>query len=278
MPRQRSNDALRDFASAARPLRISSLPSLLRCAWASVADFLQLCDRESSEAADTGSAAHMAVATWHRQGRDDDAAVAAMKQSDQFPKADLADAERFFRAYAADPRNREAEVVAVEREVRLEVKAGKKAPIVMQGTLDQLRLVDGVPYLWDVKTGSRGGYEQLHDYAAQLAGYVWAARHSGFDRCEPGGIIRVRGYHARGAELPSPTGVFFHAAFSADDAERILASVVDRVLEIRAGRVAIQPGAQCTFCPLRGLSSCLPLFTETLLHGEKDSRRRFQLV
>lgn len=225
--------------------------------------YLELEQDTGGKAADTGSAVHKAIATWHGNGFNVTEALAAMREGvQQYPLADLGDAELHFRPYCRDPRNAVPLAIGTtaERKVTLSLPPHEndptRQPIVVQGTLDQLRQ-DGA--VWDVKTGkSHGGWDMLHDYALQLAAYAVASG------TRPGGIIRTYGYRVRGAAdaESQPDGVFFESPWSLEECVMMLDAVRIVVAHIRAGEVWAGPGTHCGWCPARGLENCLPRMRE----------------
>lgn len=273
-----------DFGTAAKPLRPSQLNYLVLCHWRALAKELEMLHDESGKAADTGSAVHFAVAAFHKKAGDE---VAKMRSAvAAFPLADLDEAERIYGRYVADPRNRDAEVVAVEQEVvvSLDAKFLDTEPIVIAGTLDQLRwnAADRRYEVWDIKTGNRDPLYFQNVYALQMAAYVMAARNvsggSPYDMSSglpfdadgpivPGGYIRTKGYFTRGAELPSPHGVFVPAGIG--DPDSLLDAVRWAVCAIRSGYVVATPGDHCGTCSFAGNEFCLPKLQSTLLLRSK---------
>jgi hypothetical protein len=213
-------------------------------------------DSASSKSADTGSAVHKAVSTWH-DTLSVTASLAAMKGGvSEYMQADLHDAELSFRPYAADPRN--AIKCETEKKVTLTLPAWPGddcGPIYVRGTLDQIR--DG--RVWDVKTGKAlTGWDMVHEHAMQLSAYTLAAG------LEPGGFIRTYGYRVRGAGRPEdkPDGVFWESPWTQADCVSLLDAVRIAVAHIRAGDISLGPGSHCGYCPARGLDNCLPLLRE----------------
>lgn len=209
---------------------------------------------ESGKSADTGGAAHHAIAALHN-GATEARALAGMREAlAAFPLADLDQADRIVAAYWADPRNRDANVIAVETRVTAVLcpwTVGEPM-IVIHGTVDQVRMVDGVAEVWDIKTGDRDAVYMQEHHCYQLAAYTL-----GFGgTARPGGYIRTKGYFTRGADKPSPRGVFIPACIP--DLTRCLDAVRLAVSLIRHGHVTAHPGDHCGFCPLVSLESCLP--------------------
>ncbi len=225
--------------------------------------FLEECQDHSGKAADTGSAVHKAVAAFHR-GADYQEAVEAMRASVQeYPLADMHEAELHFRPYSQDPRNQEAECVLIEEPVRLVLEAPAyptQEAIVIKGTLDQVRReLDGRLTVHDLKTGkAHSGWDMMQIHAPQLAAYTLAASERLNEPCYPGSIIRSYGYRVRGAELPSPSGVFCEIAWGIEECKLLMFSVCRIVELLRAGKPFVGPGSHCGYCPAGGLESCLP--------------------
>lgn len=243
------------FGNETSPLRPSQLAGLVSCSWKAVYQAMEHVRDESGPSADLGSAVHFAVAAYHRKEAD---AVARMREAAAaFPLADLDEAERIFGRYVADPRNSQAEVVAIEFPitVRLDPKYLDGPPIVIEGTLDQVRRVGDTFEVWDLKTGNRDGLYMQQHYAMQLAAYTLGAAAT-FAPVVPGGYLRTKGYFTRGAVLPSPQGVFVPACIPDPDA--LLDAVRWSVCAIRAGYVIASPGDHCGFCPLQGIEFCIP--------------------
>lgn len=209
---------------------------------------------ESGKSADTGTAAHLGISAWHTNRQDFADAVAKMRAaSAAFPLADLDEAERITKRYTEDPRNRDAEVVAVETQVTLSLdpKFVAGPPIVIRGTADQLRREDGGRLVvWDIKTGNREGLYFQNLYALQIAAYSVALG------AEPGGYIRTKGYFTRGAELPAPHGVFVPA--DVGDPDAVLDAVRWAVCCVREGYVVATPGLHCEYCQFAGVVRCVP--------------------
>lgn len=240
------------FGSESCPIHASWLPLMLRCPLSTV---LRIDDPgPGSKAADTGSAAHHAIANWHRnQGLNE--AIERMKAAapEKFRLADLEVAEAYAQAYTRDARH--PRTLEVEKVVSCEVDG-----VWFTGTLDQLRLNEmGRLSVWDLKTGEDDGNKMKNDYAAQIAAYSVMAD------VDPGGIIRLRDYVVksrtpeRRAALAagSPVGVFYPVNFSKARAREIVQEAVAVVKEVRAGRIRVAPGAYCGYCPGCGPEFCL---------------------
>lgn len=272
---QRVRFTLDQFGTEDFFLRPSALGLLVRCPLRRVLELVLADPDEGGPAAQTGSLVHAAVAEFHKEPdaakRVERALEALAASAPDFPRADPSEARLFLRHYVADPRNLYAECVAVELPVEVRLAPHPLDPtgrdIWIKGTLDQIRRENGVPRVWDVKTGAPSGSVMLGDHAIQLAAYVACARASGFPEAEPGGIIRVGGYRTREACLPSPDGVFFRSDFCVRDVSVLLDTVRLIVALIRSGEVAVGPGPHCSYCPVGGLDRCLPLAFDHLGMG-----------
>lgn len=248
-----------NYGDASNPLRPSRLSTLWQCLYRATveADGMR---GDDSRAADTGSVVHAAVARFHAGAAVEEALAAMKGDLATFPLADIDDAALSFRPYAADPRNSSAKVVASELKIRVELDPKYTAgpPIVIEGTLDQLREEGGTLSVWDLKTGKGSAVEMLHGYALQIASYTLgaAAAYPG-RRVAAGGIIRSYGYRTRGASLPSPDGVFLESPFSLEDCDALLDGARLAVCAIREGLVTPTPGPHCNYCPLGGIDLCL---------------------
>ncbi len=201
----------------------------------------------------------------HQQGLDARQAGAAMRLSlSRFPLADLDAAERQFRLYAADERNLKAEFILVEKEVRITLPPpeGDEEEIVIVGTLDQVRKVQGRAVLWDIKTGSPDGVDMLNTACLQLAAYQLGASQLLGMPVRSAGIIRTKDYLKTDRSGNSKPGcVFYEAPWGYGDLAAILASVTTLVSLVRKGQVYAAPGEQaCKYCI--GVGNCLPRLTE----------------
>lgn len=258
---------LKNFGTRDFPLRASSLPKLLQCPGRVVLEWLGVYDSSgSSEAADTGSAVHHAINSWHK-GMGVTESLDAMRLAAplNFPLADVKEACRHFNAYTTDPRNSAKAVASSELKVDFAYKS-----MHFRGTLDQVRID---PYdnhcIWDVKTGQQQGYEMTVDYAAQLAGYTiaYADQAPKSARVLVGGIIRTRGYFSRGVAKGeiSPSSVFYPVNMTLEDCYVLLDQVVDVVRQVRKGNIRLSPGQPCTRCPAVNPETCIPAFRRLAL-------------
>lgn len=240
------------FATSEFPLRASRLEKFLACNWRVV--MLTFGDNDpAGEAADTGSAVHAAVDTWHKTGLDAAAAVEAMRaRLSEYPKADLPTAAQLFLAYTADLRNIGAEIVQGECEVPFEIAASPQdptgAPIVIIGHVDQVRRENGLLRVWDIKTSKKAPHEVLWGACIQAAAYCKGSEQLLGELVHPGGVIMPR---------RSPMHIPF--TWTRDDVDRILDPIRHHVALVRAGHVAHVPEAdRCKWCHSGGPDVCLP--------------------
>lgn len=178
-----------------------------------------------------------------------------------FPEADINEVSLLIAPYMDDPRNINAECRVVEQEIEFVLPPHELDPtgegIYTTGHIDQIRYTNGMELVWDYKTGKKTGWEMIHDYAIQIAGYTFGAKHTKWPNVKPGGIIRGMGYRARAAVKPSPDGVFFACPFTVKDLMLILEAVQLEVALMRMGKPRFGPGPHCTFCEFGGLTGCL---------------------
>lgn len=247
------------FGTEDHPLHCSGLHALVRCPWRSVLMYLFADDDEGGVAGDTGSALHKAAATLHT-GNDPATSLEVMQGTlHKYPKADLQDAAGMFLTYSLDDRNRAATYLLIEQQVRFQIAPSPDdptgAPIQVVGTLDQVRLTDGVRKLWDIKTSKKDPLFLLRKHQMQLAAYcIGASIHLG-QVVQPGGIICPRRYKLNS---PSTSPVFYHCTWTFEDIERILLPVRRRVAEIRGGVLYSIPNEDCDWCVARSPDICFP--------------------
>lgn len=248
------------------PRRISALNSLKKCSGLVAARSVD--SGESGVAADTGTGVGRGVELWHR-GYTYDRLLKTLRDEhpNDFPKADMHDVERIVLCYVNDERNPPEVVVteSLEQEVILRLDPDPDdptgEPIVLTGHTDQVRYrfpehgEAGGYQLWDVKNGRASGQDMIHDYAFQLAAYTIALGEH-YEGLTVGGVIRTKGYVARGAGEPSQANVFFSTPWSNDQCREILSHVAYLIGQIRAGAIACTPGSWCRYCPL-DFPSCL---------------------
>lgn len=223
---------------------------------------------EGGPAAQTGSAVHEGVAQFHRMTGDTlanrrkgawDAIAAAMNK---FPLADETEVRLYITPYMNDPRNIDANLVAIEMQVDFTLDPhpldSTGELIYVQGTLDQVRAHGGLNKVWDLKTGKKTGWELIHDHAIQVAAYTVGARQGlNCPTIEPGGIIAANGYRKRTVDSQSPDGVFYSMPYQGHDIPLILEAVQFVVANIRNGHANFGPGPHCTYCEYKGLAGCL---------------------
>ncbi len=243
-------------------LRPSALDKLVKCQVWHV--MTQGEDDEGGAPAQTGSLVHAAIAAFHQttdEAKKLQAAIEAIGlNSPKFPLADLNETRLFLTPYLADPRNAKANVIACERPVSLTLDPHPldptKQPIIIKGTLDQIRLSPAREYVSDYKSGTPTGWAMIHDYAYQQAAYLLAARDSGYPNVASAEIIRGRGYRTKGVSVQQPDGVYWQMPFTVDQAWGLMSRVQLAIATLRMGYVEYGPGPQCVYCPLGGLDSC----------------------
>lgn len=252
-------------------LRPSKLDRLVVCTMQHALD-LEIDEEDvSGPAADTGSLVHSAVAEFHMSPSVDEgiarAWAALTANAHKFPLSDSNEARLFLKPYLEDPRNLRAKVHAIERLVKLTLPPHEidptGQPVVIQGTLDQIREEFGQLWVFDLKTGKPTGFDMIHAHTYQQAAYTLAAAAEGFP-VVGAKLIRNWSYRHRGAALPSPEGVFLEMPFDLETAGILLDRVRVAVANLRAGKIEFGPGHACTFCRHGGLAACLP-----------EARRRF---
>lgn len=250
---------LAKFGTEDYPLHCSGLYPFVCCPWRTVMRYLFDTDDEGGVAGDTGSAMHRAAAAMHT-GKDAAESLEAM-QGDlaKYPLADLQDAAAMFLSYTSDDRNRGATFLLIEKKVAFTIAPAEddptQAPIQVVGTLDQVRLTDGVPRLWDIKTSKKDPLTLLHKHQMQLAAYCIGASIVLGKIVQPGGILCPRRYKAAN---PSSSPVFYHASWTFDDIVRILLPVRRRVAEVRRGALYHVPNDGCDWCIGKSPDVCLP--------------------
>lgn len=246
------------FGCEERALHPSGLISLSQCAWKALNIHMNDYEGDSGPTADTGSAVHEAARLFHRGASVSEALRGMGANIMRYKLANLAEATQMFVSYAADERNRTAKVLLVEHPVKFTIAPlpddPTGAPIHVVGTLDQVREVNGVARLLDIKTSKRDPLEVMYGATFQIAAYCAGASVLLNRRVEPGPLILPRRY---GAD-PSRSPVFYHYPWTYDDVEHILYGVRVAVANIRAGRVHHVPNSECKWCPLRSPDLCYP--------------------
>lgn len=257
----KTDERFRSFGSAVAPLRPSQLGKFVSCPM-SVFLVEQFGDSLGNKAAQTGNLVHAAVAEYHRKAADPAAGLEALTAArEQFPDGDWRKAETIFTAYAADPVNQNAQVFVVEHPVRLVLAPAADdptgEPVVVEGTLDQIRIGgDGIPRVWDVKTGERlPADETVDEYLIQQAAYTLAARESVEPDVEPGGIIYTPNYSKPRGRRHLPLKI------DVETCKMLMIAVVDVVATIRRGTPLFRPSAEsCRYCPVRPFTQCSAMF------------------
>lgn len=260
---------LRLFGSDAYPLRASALQNLVQCPWRVVMEYLFGRLDESGPAADTGSATHAAIAAWHELGQNAPGAVEEMvRRGGEYPLADLDEAAQLFLLYSRDPRNVNAEFPVtdarpfVEQQISFTIPACKedptKAPLVVIGTVDQVRRVSGKLRVFDVKTSKRPGRDLMNEHVYQVAAYCLGASAVFGEPVHPGALICPRGYGRQTPES-SPPGVFFDFPWTFEDCRFVLWGVRRVVAAVRSGEVWHMGGQHCRWCQAASPDNCIPL-------------------
>jgi RecB family exonuclease len=226
---------------------------------------METVEDEAGEAAATGSAAHAGIAAYHTAASHKEgveAGLAAIRDClEKFPGADLKDAVRHLSDYVADTRNSTAEIIAVERRVRLILPPADGDPtgrdVVIDGVIDQVRRHEGQLMVFDVKTGGKPGWQMLHDYLFQISAYALAATTELGEPILPGVLLRTQGYRRRGINpADAPDGVYWPFNVTLDRARLYLEQIRDAVAQIRAGVVRFGPSLACSYCPFGGIWGC----------------------
>lgn len=251
------------FASHQRPLRPSSIPKLFKCP---MSVFMANADDDESNApADTGSLVHAGAAAFHKTDGDvqfrKEAGDNAIETSlPLFPRGDRSKALTIFAAYAADPTNQNAVVPWVEEKVTLTLAPSPcdptQEPIVISGTLDQVRLDGDTLCVWDIKTGSgKDANETNAEYVLQQCVYTMAARETLNPDILPGGFIYTPGYDKPRGRRFLPLGL------SIEQCKTLLAPLPRIVSLIRQGVPLFMPSAgACQYCPVRPYTNCLTMY------------------
>lgn len=247
------------FGTDVCPLHCSGLQALVRCPWRTTMHYLFEADGEGGVAGDTGSAMHRAAAAMHKGSNAAESLEVMHGMLHEYPRADLQDAAAMFLSYAADDRNRTAEFLLIEKQIAFSIAPAEDdptgSPISVVGTLDQVRLMNGVPRLWDIKTSKKDPLLLLRRHQMQLAAYCVGATVLLGRTVQPGGVLCPRRYKSAN---PTSSPVFYHATWTFDDAARILEPVRRVVRDIRAGRVYHVPNEDCDWCVGRSPDICLP--------------------
>lgn len=252
---------VRHLGSEAHPLHCSGLAHVLRCPWRVVSRFYAPpAYDDGGPAAQTGTAMHVAVHAFHAPQGDAASGLAAMvEEASCYPQADLDTASAMFLHYSQDPINKNAKVLLREEKVSFTIKAAADdptgAPIVVIGTVDQVREDNGIAKVWDLKTSSVEGWnkeaELLHQHTIQLASYCIGASIKLGRRVEPGGLILAKRYM-------KGQNAHYHAAWSYDDIELIFEGVRQNIAAIRRGNYWAFSGPHCAWCHMGNPDLCLP--------------------
>jgi hypothetical protein len=265
-----------DIATDRFPLRASALPNLLECP-ASVLMSQKFWvpgeDEGGGKPAQTGNLVHSAAAVFHRTpGTPEDrteAGLAALEAArSKFPLGEVARAKKHWLAYAADPKNQEAEVVKCEETLTARLPPSPldptKKPVVVRGHLDQLRREpDGRLTVYDIKTGARFyGQVALDHYMVQQAAYVYGAWQTWKDefpgaRFDAGALICTEGYF-------KPMGrPYWYHKWNLKGTLLILRPVVNAVAAARAGLLDFRPSTEtCKWCDHKSFANCSAFYED----------------
>ncbi len=258
------------------PIRCSKLKAIGQCSMRLVMLELLDDDSEGGEAAQSGSLTHEGVAAFHKettfQLKEKAAWDAIASMREKFPLADMNEVRLFITPYMADPRNLHAQFEQINGKPAIEVpvefwlepheldKTGQR--IFVQGTADQIRLLNGVPRVYDLKTGKPDGIEMVAEALFQIAAYTVGARQLGglFAITEPGSIIRNRGYRTRENKGVSPDGVFWHVSMTDKAIDYLMETVRFDVALIRNGYAMFRPGKNCRWCEYESYANCTNVY------------------
>lgn len=245
------------------PLRSSALQKMVMCPMRALVTIMEG-DDSSGQAADTGSAMHKAAAMWHLNNHDVAEAVKAMHlHGKEYPLADMKEAESLFRLYSKDKRNQEAETPLIERKIAFSIPPCKEdetqKEIVIHGTLDQVRRVNGELRLYDIKTTKKSGTVALQSALYQMAAYCVGATLLMDEPVHPGALILPRTYALKqNVGVLQPTGVFWHIPWTLEHIPVILNGLKVIVAAMRRGDVWVNPNEECFFCPEKSIDNCIP--------------------
>lgn len=250
-----------------RFLRPSSLDWLVRCSMRYALSSLDGIDDDSpGTATHTGSLIHAGIEAFHAEVlRTDvekgiDAAMNAIRvRGPEFPLHDPDDVRISVKHYITDPRNQRAEIVLLEKKLAMSMDPHPSdptgLPIILQGTSDQVRLMYGMNYLYDVKSGKPEERKMKYDHIYQLCTYWLLAETNGYP-ISKAYIIRTQAYRTRGASLPEPQGVFLEVPLSPRRVHLYMERVRYAVAQVRQGIIDFGPGEYCNYCPFNGLANC----------------------
>lgn len=229
--------------------------------------FLEEPGESSGAAADTGTAVHCGIKAFH-DGDSPSQCLQRMQdcKAQDFPLAAMEEAAAMFLSYATDRRNIEAEVVLCEQEITYEIAAAETdptgAPIVIEGTVDQVRRERGKLKLWDAKSSKLNPDLVRIAAGMQAAGYCIGATFKLGETVHPGGVIALRQYKSGTDNQQAP--VFRHFSWEFEDIEQILLPLRLAVANIRAGRLYhIPTEGGCMFCRMKSPDLCVPKLKRT---------------
>lgn len=258
-----------DFATVRMPLRPSALPALMRCPLQVYLTMISDAENRSGPAADLGTAVHFAAQRFHTERKGDSSLCITDMHANEsaYPLADLDKAADIFRAYAADTRNQEEKVIACEAKVETRLSPSPNDPtqaeIVICGTCDQVREVDGELVLCDIKTGTmHRGRGMLDCHALQLMAYQLGASALLGRNVTRARIIRTADYATK-----PPGIVHWPAVWCFRDIDAAFNGVREQVARVRSGILYANPSEYCQWCEHGGVANCVPLLTERVERG-----------
>ena len=254
---------LRLFGTEAYPIHPSGMRVMVVCPWRAAMEYLFSPEESDQQAANTGSAMHVAAAEMHRGKEAAECVSAMMEGIRKYPRADLHDAAALFLQYSLDPRNRDARLILVEEPIAFQISPAPDdptgAPIQVIGTLDQVREEDGIFRLYDIKTSKREPMDVLHDSTYQFAAYCIGASIKLGKPVHPGALILPRRYRSSD---PGGSPVFWRYPWRFEHIEQILYGVRTTVARIRSGQLYHVPSDSCKWCHAKTPDNCLPKLLE----------------
>lgn len=273
---------LAEFGTRKYPLRCSKLRNLAACSVEPILELLGESVDSAGAGAETGSLTHEAIDAFHKEQRELQhkiiAGLTALRDATKrYPLGDEKEATIYFTHYANDPRNQLAEFLrhpktgAIGLEHQMEGTLSPHPsdptgqPIVLTGKADQFRRYRGKNCVMDYKTGKTSAWEMQSVYSYQMAGYLHLANQNGW--CVDEAYI-IRGYRYREntakSELPEANYVFVAMPFVASEVLLILDRIRLEVARIRSGELLFGPSPMCSWCPMKGLSQCIPVAKKKL--------------
>lgn len=219
-------------------------------------------ERESGQAADTGSMVHAGASEFHRTQSESEGLAALEASIVSFPAGNLSTAIKHYKGYVNDPKNKDAKVVRNEEKIQIRLPPAPFDPtgkdVVINGTLDQVREMENGTYtVDDIKTTKeKYGPGAVKWYAVQQAAYVVGAKKTwGYEKIKPGNLILTYGYLIK-------RQVHYPQEWTYDDCLQLLASIPVAVAYARMGTVFTVPGSSCDYCAHKKPANCLEYIRE----------------